>query len=57
MAVDVLVFLGGVAVIAVIGVGIGMLVARPLDRPDADADADDAHESHEEPGGDDRTDD
>jgi hypothetical protein len=57
MAFEVLVFLGGVAVIAVIGIGIGMLVARPLDRRDADADVDDAHESHEEPGGDDRTND
>lgn len=55
MAIEVLVFLGAAAVIAVIGVGIGMLVARPLDRPDADAD--DASELHEEPGDDDRPDD
>ncbi len=51
MAFEVLVFLGGVAVIAVIGVGIGMLVARPLDRPDAAPN--DADEPNEEPGGDD----
>lgn len=55
MAIEVLVFLGGVAVIAVIGVGIGMLVARPLDRPDAAPDGVD--EPHEEPGGNDRPDD
>ena len=40
-----------VAVIAAVGVGVGMLVARPLDRWSArDADA------NEEPGGDDRPD-
>lgn len=55
MAVEALLFLGSVAVIAVIGVGIGMLVARPLDRTDPDAD--DAHDPTEEPRGDDRADD
>jgi hypothetical protein len=46
---ELLVFLGLVAVIAVVGVGIGMLVARALQRL--------ADRTDEEPGGDDRTDD
>lgn len=45
---DVLRFVAGVVAFAVVGVGIGMLVARRLDRWAA---ADD-----EEPGGDDRPD-
>lgn len=49
MAVEIVLFLGAVAVVAVVGIVIGMLVARPLDRVGADID--------EEPGGDDRTDD
>ena len=43
---EVAVFLAAVAVIAVLGIGIGMLVATRLDRPADDPD--------EEPGGHDR---
>ena len=49
---DLVVFLGAIAVIGAAGVGVGMLVARRLDRWTAARDA--AHD--EERGGDDRSD-
>jgi len=45
---DLLVFVALVVVIAVVGVGVGMLVARPLQR---------LIDRSEDPGGDDRPDD
>jgi hypothetical protein len=55
MGLEIAVFLGAVAVIAVVGVGIGMLVAPRLERL-AD-DPDESDDPDEESGGHDRTDD